>query len=99
MLWHAAESTRPEAPSVWTMCWIGHGLDNEYEKTHSWVILKLLRPTLPVDAGESDSKLSECACKHIQEVLILRENNRFGTWIVLMDPQNMASQSVNLGPK
>jgi hypothetical protein len=43
--------------------------------THSWVILEPFRPTLPVNAGKTDPKLSERTSQHNQEILVLRENN------------------------
>jgi len=67
--------------------------------THSWVILEPFRPTLPVNAGKTDPKLSERTSQHNQEILVLRENNWFRPWVVLTDPQDMPSQSVNLRAK
>lgn len=62
-------------------------------------MFELFRATLPVNTGEIDSELSECACEHIEEIFVLRENNRFGARIVLTNPENLPSQSVNLCAK
>lgn len=62
-------------------------------------MFELLRATLPVNTGETDSELSECACEHIEEIFVLGENNRFRPRIVLTNPENMPSQSVDLCAK
>lgn len=69
------------------------------ESTHARVIPEPFRATLPIDASKSDFELCECSSKNVKEVPVLREDNRFGSWVVLTNPQDMPSQGVDLHAK
>ena len=60
---------------------------------------KPLYSILPINACKINPKLSKGSCQNIQEVSILRKDNRLGTRIVFSNPEYVPSNSVDFCSK
>ena len=65
--------------------------------TYAGILLELLHTIFLVDAGEADLELFKGSSQNVEEVSELGEYNRLGTRIILSDPDDMTSQSVDFG--